>query len=392
MSTSQLRIANPLHTDDGTPQLGVGVIGLHEGRTLLFALTHPVARDPATSHTDDVGRLRAPHARAVAGCDLREDKIAAARAVAPDLFYTTSYADMLRRDDVHIVCIYTPDALHAEHIIQAFEAGKHVICTKPLLIALESARRVLDAGRRTGCQLLVGQSTRFFEPFIRQRQAYERGEIGELELLDAHYIHRMDWFYDKSPWATHTTDWAYLGLSHPVDLARWYLGRIVEVQAWGARSQLARRYAVQSSDIYIVNLRSANERPGRVMGHYGLHELASARNAIELMLFGTHGSSLAQYPDMRHVHTSPQGDVIEDPLYARRAYYFNNDVHGMHYGEFANYVEYFAQALLHGRPYSPNLEEGIETVCVMEAIRRSACERRPMHVAPLLEEVGLLAA
>jgi len=368
-------------------QLGVGVLGLHEGRTLLVALTHPVPRDPATD-PHDIGRMRAPHVRAVAGCDVSEDKINAARVVCPDLYYTTRYEEMLARDDVDIVCIYTPDHLHGQHIAQAFEAGKHVICTKPLVNSLEDARRILEAGRRTGRKLLVGQSTRFFEPFQRQRKAFERGELGELEFVDAHYIHRMDWFYEKSPWAATSTDWAFLCMSHPVDLARWYLGRIVEVHALGYRSSLAEQYGA-GFDIYSANLRAADGRIGRAMGHYGLHDLPTARNAIELMLYGSAGTSLAQYHDMRYVYTSPHGEVTEDPLYGKRAYYFNNEVHGMHYGEFANYAEYFAVALLEGRAYSPNLEEGVETVCVLEAVRRSARTGQPIHIEPLLREVGL---
>jgi predicted dehydrogenase len=369
-------------------QLGIGVLGLHEGRTMLVALTHPVPRGPATDPRD-ANRLRVSHVRAVAGCDLREQKIAEARAVCPDLFYTASYEEMLQRDDVDIVCIYTPDPLHGQHIVQAFEAGKHVICTKPLVNTLDDARRVLEAGRRTGRKLLVGQSMRFFESFQRQRKAFERGEVGALEFVDAHYAHRMDWYYEKSPWAATSTDWVFLCLSHPVDLVRWYLGPIEEVHALGYRSALAQRHGAQSFDIYSVNLRSSDGRIGRAMGHYGLHDLPSARNAIELVLYGSEGTSLAQYHDMRYVHTSPDGEVIEDPLYGRRAYYFNDETHGMHYGEFANYAEYFATALLEGREYSPNLEEGIETICVLEAIRRSARSSQPVKIAPLLQEVGL---
>jgi len=353
-------------------QLGFGVLGLHEGRTLL------------------VGLDRAPHARAVAGCDLREEKIAEARRDVPGIFYTTSYAELLARPDVDVVAIYTPDRFHGEHVVQAFEAGKHVICTKPLVNSLADARRVLEAGRRTGRKLLVGQSTRFFESFRRQRAAFERGEIGEPELVDAHYVHRMDWYYDKSPWAVTDTDWVFLGLSHPVDLVRWYLGPIAEVHALGSRSALAARHGVRGFDVYAVNLRAADGRVGRTMGHYGLHELPSARNAIELVLYGSAGTSLAQYHDMRYAHTAPDGtEVLEDMLYARRAYYFNNEVHGMHYGEFANYAEHFAAALLDGREAAPGLEEGVETFCVMEAIRRSAERREPVAVAPLLAEVGL---
>jgi hypothetical protein len=96
------------------------------------------------------------------------------------------------------------------------------------------------------------------------------GEVGALELVDAHYIHRMDWFYDKSPWARNTTDWVFLGMSHPIDLGRWYLGRIEEVQAYGARSVLAKQYNVESFDIFTANFRAADGRVGRAMGNYGL--------------------------------------------------------------------------------------------------------------------------
>lgn len=374
-------------------RLGVGVLGLHEGRTLLAAL----------------GRCARVHA--VAGCDLSDEKIAAARAGMPGLFYTSDYGAMLARPDVDIVAIYTPDARHAEHVERAFEAGKHVICTKPLANGVEGAARILRAGRRAGRRLLVGQSTRFFEPFLRQRAAFERGEIGAIELADAHYIHRMDWLYAKSPWAATDTDWVFLGLSHPIDLLRWYLGPIRQVHAYGVVSELGRRHGLTGRDVYVVNAVARSGAVGRAMGHYGVHELPRARNCIELVLYGSGGTSLAQYHDMRYIHTAAPGsvaherapgcarsfspgalgEVVEDYLYAGRHYYFNSEVHGMHYGEFANYAEAFAGAILDGTPASPELEEGVETFCVMEAVRRSAATGTPVDVEPILKEVGLHA-
>jgi predicted dehydrogenase len=379
----------PVTPPEKHPQAkGVGVIGLHEGRTLLMAL-----------------QTRCVFARAVAGCDLSQDKLDASKREFPDLFYTTDYAAMLARPDVDIVAIYTPDSMHAEHIEAAFQAGKDVICTKPLVNSLEGARRILYAGRRTGRSLLVGQSTRFFEPFRRQRAALERGEHGglaALELVDAHYIHRMDWYYRKSAWVAKDTDWIFLGLSHPIDLVRWYLGRIREVHAYATRSAMGAAHDLAGNDIYVVNLVSNDGRVGRAMGHYGCHELPTARSCIELMLYGSGGTSLAQYHDMRYVHTAFEQDrpaagfdageleeVTEDCLYAGRHYYFNSEVHGMHYGEFANYADHFARALIDGRDASPGLEEGVETVCVMEAARRSVAEARPIQLAELVAGVGL---
>lgn len=370
--------------------LGVGVLGLHEGRTLLLGL-----------------ESRCRYARAVAGCDLSEEKLTASKRELPGLFYTSDYGAMLEREDVDVVAIYTPDHLHAEHVERAFEAGKHVICTKPLTNTLEGARRILEVGRRTGRRLLVGQSTRFFEPFRRQRAMLERGGHGGLdavEVVDAHYIHRMDWYYRKSPWAATETDWVFLGMSHPIDLVRWYLGRIATVHAVGGKSSMGERFGLAGRDMYMVNFVSEDGRIGRAMGHYGCHELPTARNCIECMIYAAGGSSLAQYHDMKFVHTAagrqgPVGastfdpgelmEVTEDCLYAGRHYYFNSEVHGMHYGEFANYADAFARAILEGEAASPELEEGVETVCVMEAVRRSAESGRVVEVGPLLDEVGL---
>jgi len=366
---------NPLPHPGKHPRAkGIGILGLHEGRTLLLALD------------------RIAHARAVGGCDLEQAKIDSAREAAPDVFYTRDYDALLARPEVDIVAIYTPDAQHGEHIEHAFEAGKDVICTKPLVNSVADAKRILAAARRTGRKLLVGQSTRFFEPFLRQRAAFERGELGAIELADAHYIHRMDWYYAKSPWVARDTDWIFLGLSHPLDLLRWYLGPIREVQALGSRSKLGKQHGVAGMDVYVVNVVAEDGRLGRALGHYGVHELPSARNCIELMLYGDAGTSLAQYHDMRYVHTAPDGtELTEDHLYAGRHYYFGSEVHGMHYGEFANYAEHFARALIEGQPHAPDLEHGLETFCLMEAARRSATEGKPVALAPLLAELGLRA-
>jgi len=179
-------------------------------------------------------------------------------------------------------------------------------------------------------------------------------------------------------------------MSHPIDLLRWYLGSLEEVHACGARSSLGKSHGLKGFDIYTVNAISREGRVGRAMGNYGCAELPTARNSIELLLFGSAGTSLAQYHDMRYTHTAPDGtEVTEDPLYALRHYYFNSEVHGMHYGEFANYAEYFAEALIEGKPHSPDLEEGLETVCVMEAVRRSAESGSKVSITPLLKEIGL---
>ena len=128
---------------------------------------------------------------------------------------------------------------------------------------------------------------------------------------------------------------------------------------------------------------------GRALGHYGLVELPSARNAIELMLYGSKGTSLAQYHDMKLKRTRPDGaEITEDWLYEKRGYFFNNEVHGMHYGEFARYADTFAMALIEGTKASPELDEGIDVVLLMEAVRRSARTGLAIEIGQLRKEAG----
>lgn len=353
-------------------RLGVGIVGLHEGHTLLVALQ------------------QTGYCRAVAGCDLRDEKLEAARHVEPSLFLTRSYDELLSRGDVQIVAIYTPDALHAGQIEAAFRAGKHVICTKPLVNDLSAAPRLLKAARETGRRLIVGQSTRFFESFRRQRAEFEAGRIGRVEIIDAHYNHYMDWFYDKSPWSLDSTDWAFLGLSHPLDLVRWYLGRIETVHAFGMKTSLGRRSGVSGFDAYVVNLRAADGRIGRVLGNYGITELPKARSMIECFLMGETGSSLAKYPDLEFVHHDAAGaEIVEDYHHALTGYYFRHQLKGMHFGEFANYADEFARAILEDRPHSPDLAEGLETVCLQDAVRESARDGQPVELAARIAAAGL---
>lgn len=343
-------------------RLGVGVVGLHEGLTLMVALRASGLCKP------------------VAGCDLSEEKRSAALEASPGLFVTESYENLLQQEDVKIVAIYTPDNLHSEQILKAFEAGKDVICTKPLINDPAAIPLLLEVANRSGRRLQVGQSTRFGEPFLRQREEFENGSIGEVEMVQAHYNHRMDWFYEKSPWFINETNWVYSGLSHPVDLVRWYLGEIAEVHAFGTQTSLGKQYNLPTSDAIVVSLLSRDGRVGQVYGNYGIHELAGARSLIECFLMGSNGSSLARYPDLKFTRHDARGvEIEEDYHHAMAGYHYRHELKGMHYGEFCNYTDYFASCILSGAPNSPDLSEGLQTVMVMRAIVESLQTGKPVQ-------------
>ena len=149
-------------------QLTMGVLGLGEGRSVISAVQN--------SKYWKLGNI----------CDLNE-QLCKERAAEFHLDkYTTDYEDMLKDPDIDVIGIYTPDQLHAKHIMMALEAGKHVVCTKPLMVDLTMANALLDAQEKTGKRVLIGQSSRYFEAAMHQRHDYEKGRHGELVTVETH--------------------------------------------------------------------------------------------------------------------------------------------------------------------------------------------------------------
>jgi predicted dehydrogenase len=111
-------------------KLGLGVLGLGEGRSIISAGVH--------SDLWNVAAL----------CDLNETlgRERCAEFGLPATLFTHSLDALLANPAVDVVGIYTPDHLHAEHVLRVLRAGKHVICTKPFLNDLGHAREVLEAG------------------------------------------------------------------------------------------------------------------------------------------------------------------------------------------------------------------------------------------------------
>src|SRR4028118_1297757 len=118
-------------------KLGLGVLGLGEGCSIISA--------GVDSELWDVVEL----------CDINEELCQERCAEFNLAKHTTSLDELLANEDVDVVGIYTPDHLHAEHVIKALNAGKHVICTKPFLDDLSRAREVLDVARQSGKLVMV---------------------------------------------------------------------------------------------------------------------------------------------------------------------------------------------------------------------------------------------
>ncbi|THF75456.1 Gfo/Idh/MocA family protein [Cohnella fermenti] len=109
---------------------------------------------------------------------------------APDATVYSSIDDLLNDTRIQVVHVCTPNDTHAEISIKAMEAGKHVLCEKPMAKTSEDARRMLETSERTGRKLSIAYQNRFRADSRWLKEACSKGELGDIYLAKAHAVRR----------------------------------------------------------------------------------------------------------------------------------------------------------------------------------------------------------
>ena len=304
--------------------------------------------------------------------------------------YTLKYEDLLTDPEIDVIGIYTPDKFHAAHVKAALSHGKHVVCTKPFIDDLAEARSIIDLVESSGKKVFVGQSSRFFEPMRRQRKDYEEGVIGDLITVEAYYHADHRWFLEKGWSLENAFKWLYGGLSHPVDLVRWYLPDITEVMGYGMLSANGRKGGLHHEDTMHFIFKAANGRVARVSGAYtGPVQPVIRDSEMSCILRATEGCSQADYMDLRYAVTTNTGEEKLITWEHKLKYYFRFEGKSHHAGEYQNYLEYFHDCLQEGTTAYPDVREGIGTIALLKAMEESLATGAPVKVQAILKKYGL---
>jgi len=173
-----------------------------------------------------------PRMRAICGRD--EDAVKAAAGSLGWEEYETDYSRMLERDDVGLVDISSSGDTHHDFALAALEAGKHVLCEKPLANTLTEAREMVEAARHAGTVSMVCHNYRRVPAVQLAKRFIDEGRLGEVRHWRAVYL--QDWLLDPATpmtWRLRKETGgagplADLG-SHLVDLAHFLVGPIAEV-------------------------------------------------------------------------------------------------------------------------------------------------------------------
>lgn len=353
--------------------LKIAILGLGEGRSTISAA------------------LSSPKLELVKICDKNED-LCKQRAKEFDFHhYTQEYEDLLQDDAIDIIAIYTPDHLHADHVKQALLHGKHVVCTKPFIDDLSRAKELLDLSQQTGKKVFIGQSSRFFEPAKRQRKDFEEGVIGDLITIESHYHADHRWFLAKGWSLLQSFKWLYGGLSHPVDFIRWYLPSIEEVMGYGMISSNGAVAGLKNEDTMHFIFKATDGRIARVSGVYTSPTQPTQRDSgMSCILRGTLGASQADYHELRYAVTTKEGE--EKMIHwgdATLKHYFRFEGQSHHAGEYQNYLDYFVDSIEQNFTAYPDMEEGIQTVALLQAMDKSLQTGVPVKIKDVLKEFNL---
>lgn len=150
----------------------------------------------------------------------------------------SSFAEVLKDPEVHIVSICSPPDCHAEQAIAAAAAGKHMVIEKPVAMRMEDVRRMEEAIDAAGVSTVVSFVLRWNPMFETTKRLLEDDAIGSLIFAQCDYWHWIGPHYRQYEWARTRRAGGSSLLSagcHAVDALRWFGGEVAEVFGYSAQ-------------------------------------------------------------------------------------------------------------------------------------------------------------
>lgn len=185
-----------------------------------------------------IGKVHCEALQSVPGCKLTSvvDVDAAARDRAQrdfDVQVFQELDEMFSKTEVDLVDVCVPTHLHADVVVKAMEANKHIFCEKPLARSLDEGKRLVELSENYPQKIGVGHVVRFFPAYQGIRQIVEEGEIGKAGVVrtfrggSQYPVGWQDWFADYDLSGGVILDLAI----HDIDYCRWLFGDVQRVYA-----------------------------------------------------------------------------------------------------------------------------------------------------------------
>jgi UDP-N-acetyl-2-amino-2-deoxyglucuronate dehydrogenase len=339
-----------------TEQIGFGIVGIG-----LIGKVHAEAMQEI------------PGARLLAVCGRDTAKTGEFAARFGATAYT-DYAQFLAHPGLRVVNLCTPSGLHAEQGIAAARAGKHVLTEKPIETSLVKADALITACEEARVKLGVIFQSRFLPAVQRIKCALDENRLGKLMLCDAYVKwYRAPEYYADSWHGTRELDGGGALINqaiHTVDLLRWLVG---PVETAFALKGALRYPQIEGEDTLVASLRFANSALGVIQATTSVKpgfkrrlELSGERGTIILdgdaiSVWAVDGEEAAASDDEQITDGSANPAAISNEGHRRQ-------------------IEDMLRAVLEDRPPMIDGREGRKSLELVEALYRSANEKRAVNL------------
>lgn len=336
------------------------------------------------SRTHMPGWAASPYAEVVAGADVSEAALRRWGEQFGVARLTTRPEDLLESRDIDIIDICTPNMSHTPLVIAALEAGKHVICEKPLAPTAAEIRQMIAARDRSGKQLMTAQHFRFSGAARACKAEIDTGVLGDI-------YHARSWMLRRNAFIP-TPTFVYqqyagggacidIGV-HILDLTLWMMGHPKPVAVSGvARTELCRipgafsiwhpgsmpeDMDVEELAVALVRFESGATLILEVA--WALHHDTEVED-MQMWLYGTRGG--CHWPSNQFLSSN-----YETKQHYNRQLKLTADLMEPHALECYE----FARALAHGEPSPVPPEQSLQVLSILEGIYASQREGREVRL------------
>ncbi len=308
----------------------------------------------------------------------------------------TDWKDVVRRSDIELVDVCTPGDSHAEIVIAAAKAGKHVFCEKPLANSLKDAERMLAAVEKAGVSHMICHNYRRAPAVQLAKQIIAKGQLGEIRHYRGTYL--QDWMSDPAApfnWRLDRTKAGSGALgdiaSHSIDLARFLVGEISEVtadlktfvpvRAEAGTPRSKRDVTVDDAAMALVRFTSGavgtieatRMAPGRK--NYNRFEINGRLGSIAFNLERLNELEVYFENDPPHLRGF-RTVMVTEPVHPYVGKWWPPG-HIIGYEHtFTHTVYDLVEAIAGGKVPTPNFSDGVENQRVLHAIERASKSRR----------------
>jgi myo-inositol 2-dehydrogenase / D-chiro-inositol 1-dehydrogenase len=282
----------------------------------------------------------------------------------------SSFMDVINHPGIDAIVICSSTDTHAQIIIDAAEAGKHIFCEKPVDLSLETIKGALKAVETAGVKLMVGFNRRFDPNFLKIKQMVVDGKIGEPHILK---ITSRD---PAPPPARYSavSGGMFMDMTiHDFDMARYIAGsEVTEVFTKAAVLVDPEIGKAGDVDTAVIILSFAN-------GAIGV--IDNSRKAVygydqRVEIFGSKGMACADnnFPDNHRFYSS-------DGVHGSLPLNFFMD---RYLEAYANEMKIFCDSVINDRPLPVSGEDGLMSVAIALAAKKSYLENRPVKLGEII--------